>query len=242
LVVSREISYDGSTRQILHLIENGVVSEIPDKPKISPPPTISLNGSQLSIIDNSGIAEEYVIIADGIEKQSVYSASVDLLSIGLFVGTHLISVKARANGFTDSARSNEVTFIIKSSQYEKISFKIGEDIYFAEETMTWYDWCHSGYNTGGWIARANDQYNEIFRYVSSSKIETIVANGTSEKAINAIVGDYAYSVKEGFVDNTDNSELLDYVDKNYASKKELADAKAELEQSIDDAIGDIDFS
>lgn len=78
-------------------------------------PSISLSGDTLTIgnVDN---ATSYDVYVDGVLKTNVpvgamSNTTLDLTTLNLSVGTHTIKVKAKAEGYGDSAFSNEVSYI-----------------------------------------------------------------------------------------------------------------------------------
>ena len=68
-----------------------------------------------------------------------------------------------------------------------ITFQIRDDVYQAEEGMTWAEWCDSKYNTGGWYVSANVKYIYISSgYVSGND------DGSPPEGPDIIIANHRY--------------------------------------------------
>lgn len=108
-------------------------------------PTISIEGDILSITDNSGVAETFDILVNGVVVQTISTASAayqSQIANGQDFDAGIDAIVARAEklgidiSIFDNV-SNLITFTIDGTSYQ------------AEEGMTCMEWCASDYNTGG---------------------------------------------------------------------------------------------
>lgn len=89
---------------------------IPEVTKLSAP-TISIDGSTLTITDTSGAATNFNIYSNGvcITGTADASTSFDLSSLITESGTYSITVTAFADGYEESEPSNAVEYVVEES-------------------------------------------------------------------------------------------------------------------------------
>ena len=111
--------------------------------------------------------------------QNEPTATFDLSTLGLSVGTHLIQVKAKGDGYADSVFSNSVSYVVEASGYSvtiKGNCGSGETIYVQiNDDPTWY---YAQLNVGGGgfsIANTNipNVYQEDIRSIGFDNVAKI---------------------------------------------------------------------
>ena len=75
-------------------------------------PTISIDGTMLTIVDESNTATAFIIYVNGINETTISETEYDLSRIALENGTYSITVKATAPNLGTSDFSNEVSYIV----------------------------------------------------------------------------------------------------------------------------------
>lgn len=78
------------------------------------------------------------------EEETTTAITFDLSTLNLSAGTYSITVKARSDGYADSAESSAVSYTVGVNL---ITFTVDGMTFQAEEGMTWEEWCESEYNT-----------------------------------------------------------------------------------------------
>ena len=78
-----------------------------------PTPYITLEGDTLYIYGDIANAEKFDVWVNGSVKTTTTSATVNLSSLNLGVGTFTIFVVAKAKGYNDSTQSDSVTYVIE---------------------------------------------------------------------------------------------------------------------------------
>ncbi len=87
-----------------------------------------------------------------VDEPTSPTVTFDLSALNLSAGTHSITVRAKANGYADSAESNAVSYVV-ADLITFTSAPYGADYSatrYAEDGMTWQEWVESEYNTVDW--------------------------------------------------------------------------------------------
>lgn len=101
-----------------------------------------------------------------------------------------LASKANASDVPSGALTTaEIQAIWDDVMSSLISFTINGTAYQAEDGMTWHEWVSSAYNTGGFYSDGAASYS----YVRAQNGQTISFNNASEKSLNVIVNERAYT-------------------------------------------------
>ena len=90
---------------------NKCFRKLTNQPRLTAP-TISIEGTTLTITDNEGKATRYDIYVDGVFTTNIGVKTYECLLLGLDEGTYSISVIGKANGYINSKESNVATLEI----------------------------------------------------------------------------------------------------------------------------------
>ena len=141
-----------------------------------------------------------LILAIGLFAVFVSAATVkttfDLSTLDLSAGEHIITVKAKADGYKTSEASESLSYIVSASL---ITFSIEGTEYTAEEGMTWREWVESDYNTNGY---------EVTYLSCPFSEQWCVARGGDGAC--AVLGSSDYPTPDEVIDPTDNYTLSEF--------------------------------
>lgn len=142
-----------------------------------------------SILDrpDSSDYEISVTFSDPIVKISSDVSAFSLWS-SLTSGDHYFTIKAKADGYSDSDAS---AVVVVNKSVSLISFTIAGTTYEAEEGMTWSEWISSSYNTTDWEWDGTQNIN-----IGASSSRGIFLNGNAVQGLTVIVAGGAYTLKD----------------------------------------------
>lgn len=96
---------------------NKCFKKLTTQPRLTAP-TISIEGTTLTITDNEGKATSYDILVDGVVNKNTTKHTFDCLFLYLEEGTYSISVIGKADGYINSKESNVATLEIAKVESE----------------------------------------------------------------------------------------------------------------------------
>lgn len=212
-VVGRKIGYDGEVYQELQVQEYRQYTAISNKLK---PPTISLDGSILTIQSNDNRMSVFYIYVNGAMKEKVVThtvATYNLAALNLSAGVYQITVVANGGGiYEDSKPSNMVEYVLSAKlEHEPLLTLRGNSL-----TIT----CP--------LIGTNQAVSSVILYANGEPLDTItinrdnVSNGYQDTTVNLVGYNLphaqynltAVATAAGYVNSDESNTVVYTVEKN----------------------------